>query len=241
VSERDRYRLSFGSVAETYERARPLYAPDALAWLRGRLPLRRVLDLGAGTGKLSRQLASLGVDVVAVEPDVEMREVFARVLPDVELRGGSAESIPLPDGSVDAVTAGQAFHWFDVERAVPEIHRVLREHGGVALLWNHWNEGDAMLQAVDAVSARLRPTWAREDESTHPLEGSPLFANRELRTFDYVEELDPEVVIERLSSTSAFVNASAEERERGLAEIRGLIGERREFPAITTVAVADRV
>jgi SAM-dependent methyltransferase len=241
VSERDRYRLSFGSVAEIYERARPLYAPDALGWLRERLPLGRVLDLGAGTGKLSRQLAALGVDVVAVEPDDEMREVFARVLPEVELHAGSAESIPLPDGSVDAVTAGQAFHWFVVEHAVPEIHRVLRDGGGVALLWNHWNEDDPMLKALDEISARLRPPWAREDEWKHPLEGSELFGNGELRKFDYVEELDLDVVVARLSSTSAFVNAQPTERDAALAEIRELVGGRREFPAITTVAVADRV
>ena len=120
----DRYRYSFESVAELYERSRPAYAEDAVAWAAGRLglgPGRRVLDLAAGTGKLTRQLLALGVDVVAVEPGDEMRGVLERVLPEVEVLAGRAEQIPLPDASVDAVAVGQAFHWFDPEPALAEM------------------------------------------------------------------------------------------------------------------------
>src|SRR3954469_20179657 len=175
VSEKDRYRLSFGSVADIYERARPLYAPEALEWLRGRLPLRRVVDVGAGTGKLSRQLAALGTDVVAVEPDEAMRAVFARVLPEIELLAGSAEELPLPDGSVDAVTAAQAFHWFDLERALPELHRVIRPGGGIAVLWNEWDDDDARIHALNEIVKRRRPSEIVNSWDAHPLTGTPLF------------------------------------------------------------------
>src|SRR3954453_10780248 len=104
VSEKDRYRLSFGSVADVYERARPLYAPEALEWLQERLPLRRVVDVGAGTGELSRQLAPLGTEVVGGERDEARRAVSARVTPETALLAGSAEELPLPDESVDVAT-----------------------------------------------------------------------------------------------------------------------------------------
>jgi SAM-dependent methyltransferase len=241
VSEKDRYRLSFGAVAEAYERARPLYAEDALAWLRERLPLVRVLDLGAGTGKLTRQLAALGADVVAVEPDAEMRAVFARTVPGVEVRAGSAEEIPLADESVDTVTAGQAFHWFDLERALPEIHRVLRTGGGVALLWNEWDDDDPLMHDLNEIVARRRVRELLDAEERHPLDDSPLFANRELRTFGQRETLDPEIVVERVSSVSAIVTLAPDERERVLREVRRLVGAGPvPFVLKTVVAVADR-
>src|SRR5262249_54140245 len=141
-----------------YERARPLYAVDALEWLRARLPLRRVVDVGAGTGKLSRQLAAVGADVVAVEPDPDMRAVFARVLPGIELLAGSAEELPLADASVDVATAAQAFHWFDLERALPELHRVIRPGGGIAVVWNEWDDDDELMRSLNQIVKRRRPS-----------------------------------------------------------------------------------
>src|SRR6266852_2460351 len=122
----DRYRCSFDSVADRYERARPPYADEALAWIAERLPFERVLDLAAGTGKLTRQLVARGADVVAVEPGDAMRAVLERIVPEAHALAGSAEAIPLPDASVDAITVGQAFHWFRVPEALVEMHRVLR-------------------------------------------------------------------------------------------------------------------
>src|SRR3954447_23936548 len=190
VSEKDRYRLSFGSVADIYERARPLYAPETLEWLRERLPLRRVVDVGAGTGKLSRQLAALGADVIAVEPDEGMRAVFARVLPEIELLAGSAEELPLADGSVDVAAAAQAFHWFDLERALPELHRVIRPGGGIVVVWNEWNDEDELMRALNGIVKRKRPGELVDSGDEHPLTGSPLFENRELRKFNHVEDID---------------------------------------------------
>ncbi len=127
--------LSFGSAAERYDRYRPGYAAAALAWALGERPLR-VADLGAGTGILSRQLRALGHEVIAVEPDERMRDRLTAVSPGVTVLAGSAEHIPLTDRSVDAVVAGQAYHWFDAARAHPEIARVLRPGGVFAALWN---------------------------------------------------------------------------------------------------------
>ncbi|WP_323132590.1 class I SAM-dependent methyltransferase [Kineococcus indalonis] len=126
---------SFGAAADVYERARPSYPAEALDWV---LPpgARRVLDLGAGTGKLTRLLLARGLDVVAVEPTAGMREQFAAVLPGVTLLEGTGEDLPLPSSSVDAVVAGQSWHWVDPDRAAPEVARVLRPGGWLGLLWN---------------------------------------------------------------------------------------------------------
>ena len=129
----------FSAAAEVYERARPGYPDEAVAWvaeLLGIAPGRDVLDLAAGTGKLTRQLVPFGARIVAVEPIDAMRAELERAVPGVEALAGSAEAIPLPDTSVDAVTCAQAFHWFRPEAAVAEIRRVLRPGGGLALLWN---------------------------------------------------------------------------------------------------------
>jgi ubiquinone/menaquinone biosynthesis C-methylase UbiE len=133
----------FGPAAGDYERARPSYPPEAIELLRrhaGVGPGARVCDLAAGTGKLTRLLAGTGADVVAVEPVPGMREQLAATSPEVELLDGTAEAIPLPDGSVDAVTVAQAFHWFDFEVALAEIRRVLRPGGALAILFNKRDE-----------------------------------------------------------------------------------------------------
>jgi SAM-dependent methyltransferase len=134
-----RRRSSFGAAAAAYAEHRPDYPEAAVSWalqpVRGRSPLR-VLDIGAGTGKLTRTLAGLADDVIAVEPDPAMIAELRRQLPGVRSLPGAAEQIPLPDGSVDAVFAGQAAHWFDLPRAIPEICRVLAAGGVAAGLWN---------------------------------------------------------------------------------------------------------
>jgi SAM-dependent methyltransferase len=143
--ERLRRGSSFGAVAEAYDEHRPDYPHDAIRWALqpaaaqsggGGVAGLRVLDLGAGTGKLTGQLAALGVCVTAVEPDAEMLSALVRLLPSVPAHPGSAEAIPLPDGSMDAVLCGQSMHWFSLERALPEIARVLVPGGVLAGLWN---------------------------------------------------------------------------------------------------------
>jgi len=127
---------SFGGAAGAYAEHRPDYALDAVRWALEPAPGSRVLDLGAGTGKLTATLVELGADVTAVEPHPAMRAELHRLLPDVRAMAGSAEAIPLPDASVDAVLAGQALHWFDMAVAGPEMARVLVPGGILAGLWN---------------------------------------------------------------------------------------------------------
>ena len=130
-----RQARSFGTAADRYDRLRPGYAVDAVVRALGERPLR-VADVGAGTGILSRLLQRLGHDVVAIEPDDRMRARMAQASPGVMAVAGTAEEIPLLDRSVDAVVAGQAYHWFETERAHPEIARVLRPGGVFAAMWN---------------------------------------------------------------------------------------------------------
>jgi ubiquinone/menaquinone biosynthesis C-methylase UbiE len=242
VSELDRYRCSFDSVAEIYERSRPTYAPDAVAWIAKQLPFGRVLDLGAGTGKLTRQLVALGADVVAVEPGDEMRRVFRQVLPEVELHAGGAEAIPLPDGSVDTVTVAQAFHWFDRAAAFAEMHRVLRPGGGYAVLWNGDDHGDPLMKAIDDIVETLRASAHRHEGEIEDMLASPLFSALEERVFPHVEEIDAAAAVERVSSVSAVSAAAPELRARALDEVRKLVGAGTvRFPMHTTVVIAHRV
>jgi ubiquinone/menaquinone biosynthesis C-methylase UbiE len=138
--------FSFGRIAAEYDDVRPEYAPEALDRAAEVLDLSgkaRVVDLAAGSGKLTRALAGRFAEVVAVEPSDEMRAVLTARSAGIEVLAGTAERIPLPDDSADAVFVGDAFHWFDGDAAVAELTRVLRPRGGVALLWNHWwSDGD---------------------------------------------------------------------------------------------------
>ena len=236
MSERQLLARSFGAVAETYERARPLYAEDALTWIGGRLPLHGdVLDLGAGTGKLTRQLAARAASVVAVEPDDAMRAVLARVVPAATALAGSAEAIPLADGAVDVVAVGQAFHWFDLEPALAEMHRVLRPGGGIALLWNElqWRE-------LDEIVRPLRPRVADEDASAR-LRATSLFQEFAERSFAHRDRVDADIVVERVSSISAVISAEPDVRADALARVRALVGDGAvDYPMRTLVVAARR-
>ena len=136
-----RLARSFGHVAVAYDDARPEYAPEALTRAAAALrldPGARIVDLAAGTGKLTRPLVERFGEVVAVEPAAEMRAVLEARTPGAVSRAGTAEHIPLPDDWADAVFVADAFHWFDLPTALREIARVLRPRGGLALLWNDW-------------------------------------------------------------------------------------------------------
>src|ERR1700761_5950501 len=173
----DAHATSFGGAAATYERGRPPYPPEALDWL---LPggAGRVLDLGAGTGKLTRQLVGRGLDVVAVEPLEGMREQLSQVLPGTPVLDGSAEHIPLPDGSVDAVLAAQAWHWVTPERAAPEVARVLVPGGTLGLVWNERDDAEPWVyrlnQIVEEQGRKKRADDLRaHNDSDNPQVGPP--------------------------------------------------------------------
>ena len=152
--------FSFGRIAAEYDDVRPEYDPESLRRAEEVLGLSgvsRVVDLAAGSGKLTRPLAARFAEVVAVEPNEDMRAVLARRSGDVRVLAGTAERMPLPDNFADAVFVGDAFHWFDGTAAVAELERVLRPQGGVALLWNHWwSDGD------DRMTNTLDPTLPAE-------------------------------------------------------------------------------
>jgi ubiquinone/menaquinone biosynthesis C-methylase UbiE len=236
---------SFELVADLYERSRPEYPPEAVAWLTDRLDLRRgrdVLDLGAGTGKLTGALVATGARVIAVEPGDAMRGILERSFPEVESLPGSAERIPLPDASVDAITIGQAFHWFRHDEAIPELHRVLRPGGGIALLWNSRDQESPIQRAVSELIAPFTPPGRQQarDSSRH-LAASGLFSPVEERQFRFEQELDADGLVKRIASMS-FVAAAADDRRAALEhELRRLVASNEgtiSFPYVTEVYVS---
>lgn len=208
----------FSAAAEVYERARPGYPDEAVAWVADRLgigPGRDVLDLAAGTGKLTRQLVPLGARVVAVEPIDAMRAELERAVPGVEALAGTAEAIPLADESVDAVTCAQAFHWFRPDEAVREIRRVLRPDGGLALLWNGRDLDDPTHACVDELLAPHRQEFPAGEEHWRAVLG-PL----EFKTWRYSHSLPLDRYVERVASTSFVGAMDADERREFLNEVR---------------------
>ncbi len=207
---------SFGAAAEAYERGRPGYPEAAIDWL---LPAgaQRVLDLGAGTGKLTRQLVARGLEVVALEPSGEMRELLEVAAPQARALAGSAEAIPLPDGSVDAVLAAQAWHWVDVSRAVPEVARVLRPGGRLGLVWNKRDERVAWVAEL----GRLIASTIYMDE-TNPTVGPP-FAPIERHDVEWRWELDADTLVDLVASRSGTITAAPAEREAKLRAVRELL------------------
>ncbi|MWB99982.1 class I SAM-dependent methyltransferase [Agromyces seonyuensis] len=146
-AEHTAHARSFGAVAQVYAAVRPGYPAEAVEWLVG--DAERILDLGAGTGKLTEALIALDRDLVAVDPLEEMLEELSLALPGVPRLVGAAEAIPLDDEDVDAVVAGQAWHWFQRAKAVSEIVRVLRPGGVLGLIWNSRDESADWVRQVD--------------------------------------------------------------------------------------------
>jgi SAM-dependent methyltransferase len=212
----------FARSVEAYERARPEYPPEAIAYVARELDLRpgrTVVDLAAGSGKLSRPLAALGCEVIAIEPVAEMR---AAIGAGIRALDGTAEAMPIGDDSADAVTVGQAFHWFDGPAALTEIERVLRPGGGLALVWNRRPVERSALHA--AISEIIAPY--RGDAPAH---GSgawrEAFAGRDLAEyrFDFVQRLDADGLANRVGSTSFIAALDEPERARVLERVRALV------------------
>lgn len=156
---------SFGRAVGEYERARPSYPQEAVDWLVPR-GSHVVLDLGAGTGKFTRSLVARGLDVIAVEPDDAMRGALADALPSVRTVKGTAESIPLPDDSVDVITAAQSWHWVDEARALPEVARVLKPGGLLALVWNIRDESVPWVKQLSEIMGSSEAERVMEHEIT---------------------------------------------------------------------------
>ncbi len=242
-------RLSFGAQAAAYERARPEWSEEAARWL---VPQDAgfVVEVGAGTGKLTRALAALGVRVLAVEPDARMLSVLReRGLDGVE---GSAESIPVGDGEVDAVVAGSSLHWFELDDALVEFRRVLRAGGRLGFGWNHRDDRHPTIAAMSQVIYASRPSrqtsgWRRRDWAPAVTE-TGLFRDVEHTLFEHVHELPREALEDHLLSYSGLAALSGEEHRRVLAEVGEILdadpslsdGDRLRLPFVVDAYRATR-
>jgi SAM-dependent methyltransferase len=205
---------SFARVAAEYERGRPGYAPEAIEWLLGGRPLE-VLDLGAGTGKLTRALLDAGHRVTAVEPLDEMRAILSSQLPAARALGGSAEHLPLADASVDAVAVGSAFHWFDEHAALAEIARVVRPPGVLGLLGNRFDVSSPWVAHVREILGP--PAIERPGHWPSVVDLSERFAEVEDREFPHEQRIDRAGLRDLASSRSSLALMDDEQRAGVLA------------------------
>jgi len=211
-------RLAFGPAAQAYVTGRPSYPTEAVRWA---LPdgARTVLDLAAGTGKLTERLLELGLDVRAVEPLAEMRAAIPAEAHPVD---GTAEAIPLPDKSVDAVTVGQAYHWFDAPAALAEMRRVLRPNGTIGLFWNTlddsvpWVRELADIMAAEERASYIapdpRPVWSGVDGLTDP----------EREIFPHTPLYDAERLVAFVVSRSQVILLPAGERAAMVERVKAI-------------------
>lgn len=238
---------SFGATADAYAAHRPDYSAEAIAWaLAGAdREVHDVLDLGAGTGALTSGLVAAGVAVTAVEPDAGMLGELRRRLPGVPALQASAEAIPLPSDSVDAVLAGTAFHWFDKELAMPEIARVLRPGGVLALLYNLDDDSVPWVRELGRVRRTSASLTDPDDEPTPTLPGFEPF---EEQRFGHGQPRTAASLTATIGTQSHTLVVSAEERAETLARIRAFLDARPEtavgtfvYPLTTFVARARPV
>ena len=226
----------FGAEADAYERARPSYPPDAVAWLADALRLRsgaRVCDLAAGTGKFTRLLVPHlhGAELLAVEPVEGMRTLLARSLPDVPVAdvpvaAATAEAMSFADGSLDGIAVAQAFHWFDARAALEEFHRVLRPGGRLALVWNARDRSVPWVDELWSIMDRVekRAPWRAHDEwRESAFVDTPWFGPLTDATFHHELVLSPDDVVERVRSVSHVAVLPPDRQEAVLDEVRTLL------------------
>lgn len=212
---------SFGRVADLYERARPGYPEAAVEWLLQGCS-GRVVDLGAGTGKLTRQLVARAGSVVAVEPDAAMRDRLAVAVPAAEVLAGAAEDIPVADGSADAVLVAQAFHWFDTERALPEIARALRPGGVLGIVWNLRDDAvDWVEQLSEVLYDGADSTRALKDEPGP--EPGELFEPIVRRDFRHAAPMELEQLLDLVRTRSYFIAHDPGAQAGILEKVRSLV------------------
>lgn len=214
----------FGRAADSYERARPDYPHEAVDWLVGQMrlgPSTVVVDLGAGTGNLTRLLVRTGARVIAVEPVPEMRAKLAGRVRSIKVLDGTAEAIPLDDGSANGVTAGQAFHWFRSDQALAEMHRVLRSGGSLGLIWNLRDVSQPLQAALDAIVSPHQRHEPRERWRA-ALDETPFFTRWERRQFRWEVEWVAERLVAFASSLSEIAALADDDRSAALGQVLAL-------------------
>jgi SAM-dependent methyltransferase len=230
------HALSFGAAAHLYDAIRPTYPAAAVAWALGEAPLR-VLDLGAGTGRLTRVLLDAGHEVVAVDPDPQMLAVLAARHPRATALAGPAERIPLPEGTVDAVVCGQAYHWFDRQAALPEIARVLVPGGTFAPLWNLRDEDVAWVAELSAIIGSEGADLARTDGVG---EYGPWFAGTEHQVFEHSAAITPEGLVDLVRSRSYYLTADDARQAQMVAAVRELAATHPDLAGMAQFALPYR-
>ncbi|CAN5506222.1 class I SAM-dependent methyltransferase [soil metagenome] len=215
----------FASAAPTYARIRPTYARSSIGELKQAIGTTgRVLDVAAGTGILTGQLARAGLQLIALEPVAEMLSQLQRSLPAVPAARGVAEHLPFAAGSVDAVVVGTAFHWFDGPAAVAEAVRILRPDGVLALLWNQRdNSVDWVRRYGEALLSERpegRPYESADWETVVRTASS--FGPVERSSHPNPQPSSPAALVERAASTSFVADAAPEARDRVLERVRAL-------------------
>lgn len=218
--DRDLLAASFDRAADVYDASRPGYPAEAVAWLTAGIA-RDVLDLGAGTGKLTASLVEAGFRATAVDPSPEMLRVLGERLPGTEVRLGTGESIPVPDASQDLVVAAQAWHWVDTARAVPEVARVLRPCGRLGLLWN---DRDERVDWVRRLGDLIGAGDAYVGEAEEPVVGPP-FGPLERREIPWTQRLDLDGLLDLVRSRSYFITKDPDAQAAVIASVRRLHAE----------------
>ena len=226
--------LSFGSQAAAYERGRPSYPPEAVDWLLAPTDdweAHDVLDLGAGTGKLTTRLVERGLSVIAVDPIAEMLDMLRTALPDTPALLGSAEQIPLPDNAVDAVLVAQAWHWFDPERAVAEVARVLRPGGRLGVLWNTRDERLGWVKDFGQI------VGLEHDRDNATVDLPEPFTDISTHQVEWPNYITPQALIDYVASRSYCITSPAEVRTRTLDEVRDLLASHPSLASSTGLAM----
>jgi SAM-dependent methyltransferase len=231
-----------------YEAARPSYPPELVAWFVEHLgiePKRRVADLAAGTGKLTRLLVPTGAALLAIEPVPGMRATFHQLLPEIPLVAGTSEAMPLAAASLDAITVAQAWHWFDHNRASAEAARVLRPGGRLGLVWNARDRSEPWVDEVWTIMDRVekRAPWRDHENWRDSVLHNPMSGFGELHeaVFRHAQRITPQGVVQRVASVSHVAVLPGAEREAVLDEVRAVMATHPTVRGRETVEIPYRV
>lgn len=219
-NDHDAHARSFDQAADVYDAARPDYPAEAVSWLIGDAT-GPVIDLGAGTGKLTAAIARRGFEVTAVDPSPEMLRVLGDRIPGVAARLGTGESIPADDASAGLVVAAQAWHWVDPALAVPEVARVLRPGGALGLVWNFRDES---VDWVRQLGELMDTGAAYASDEVEPVVGSP-FGPLERHEVRWVQELTVDRMLDLARSRSYFITKDPDTQAAVIASLRRLAAE----------------